>query len=79
MSNLATTSSVSSGLLTGLFKDYKSAELAYQELLDTGYKKEDIYLLMSEETREKHFPNTENIETQKDGKTLQGVGVGSSI
>ncbi len=79
MSNLAAMPSTSDGLLTGLFKDYKNAELAYQELLGRGYKKEDIHLLMSEETRKKHFPDTENIQTEKDGKTLQGAGVGGAI
>jgi hypothetical protein len=37
-------SPTSTTLLTRLFKDYKNAEFAYQDLLDRGYKKEDIHL-----------------------------------
>lgn len=78
MQGLKTISPTSDILLTGLFKEYKSAAWAYQDLLNSGYKKEDIHLFMSEETRKAHFPDTDT-ETQIGSKTLQGVGIGSSI
>ncbi len=79
MQNLKAISPTSTPLLTGLFKDHQSAESAYQDLLDRGYKKEDIHLFMSEETRNKYFPDIDNTETQIGSKALQGAGVGSSI
>ena len=44
-------------LLTSLFKNPKTVEQIYDDLLAQGYKQEDITLLMSEDTRNAHFPN----------------------
>ena len=41
--------------LTGIFPDRESAEVAYQGVLDRGYDKDDVNLVMSDETRERHF------------------------
>lgn len=77
MQNLNTILTPSDALLTGLFKDYKNAEWAYQDLLDRDYKKEDIHLLMSDELREKYFPDTKDAKTGNE--TLKGIGIGASI
>lgn len=79
MQNLKITSSTSGIMLTGLFKDYQDAERAYQDLLSSGYQKEDIHLFMTDETRKKYFPYNENAETSIGTKTAQGAGIGSSI
>jgi hypothetical protein len=42
-------------VLSGLFPDRESTEWAYLSLLDKGYSKNDIHLLMSRKTLEKHF------------------------
>ena len=43
------------GMLTGMFRDRESTEHAYNELQERGYEKDDINLVMSDETRKKHF------------------------
>ena len=40
---------------TALFKDAVKAEQAYNLALQKGYKKEDINILMSEETKKKNY------------------------
>lgn len=44
-----------SKMVTGLFTDRDSAELAYQVAVDRGYKKSEINLIMSDETRDRYF------------------------
>ena len=46
-------------MLTGLFKDKDSAERAYRSLNDRGYGKDDVNLLMSDDTRKKYFADSE--------------------
>ena len=77
MQNLNTILTPSDPLLTGLFKDYKNAEWAYQDLISKGYQKEEIHLLMSDEIREKYFPDTPDAKTGNE--TLKGIGIGASI
>ena len=42
-------------MVTGLFPDRASAERAYQSASSRGYGKDDINLVMSDETRKRHF------------------------
>ena len=42
-------------MVTGLFKDKDSAELAFQSVVDLGYDKSDINVVMSDEVRRRHF------------------------
>lgn len=77
MQNLAIKPDISGVLLTGLFKDYKNAEWAYQDLLERGYKKEDIHLFMSEEIHKKYFPDAPKAATGNE--SLKGAGLGASI
>lgn len=42
-------------MVTGLFKDKDSAELAFQSVVDLGYDKSDINVVMSDEVRQRHF------------------------
>ncbi|MCK7500837.1 MAG: hypothetical protein MZW92_69645 [Comamonadaceae bacterium] len=41
--------------MTGLFRDRESAERAYQNVVDRGYGSNDVNLVMSDETRQRHF------------------------
>jgi len=43
-------------LITGLFADHEEAEKAYTRLLEKGYSKEEISLVMSDDTKQKYFP-----------------------
>lgn len=42
-------------MLTGMFRDRESTENAYNTMQERGYTKDDINLVMSDETRKKHF------------------------
>jgi len=73
--------------LTGLFPDRDSAELAYQGAVDRGYKSGDMNLVMSDETRERHFASDSNsnsnsnigLETELGHKAAEGAGIGAGI
>jgi uncharacterized protein YjbJ (UPF0337 family) len=69
----------SNQMLTGLFRDRDSAESAYGSLQSRGYTKDDVNLVMSDETRKKHFGDTNVKETELGDKALEGAGVGSAI
>lgn len=63
-------------LLTGMFSDRESTESAYNNLHERGYSKEDIHLLMSEDTRKKQYADT---DTEIGTKAAEGLGKGSAI
>ena len=66
-------------LITGIFKDRESAEGAYGALHSRGYEKDNVNLLMSDETRKKHFNQDDKNQTELGNKALEGAGVGSAI
>src|SRR6476661_4510446 len=78
MSNYDTTSanSTNSRMVTGLFRDRDSAERAYNSVASRGYTKDDVNLVMSEDTRKRHFGDT---ETELGSKAAEGAGVGAGI
>jgi hypothetical protein len=63
-------------MLTGLFRDRDSAERAYRSLNDRGYGKDDINLLMSDDTRKKQFAEA---DTELGTKAWEGAGKGAAI
>jgi hypothetical protein len=63
--------------VTGLFRDRESAERAYGSLTSRGYSQDDVNLLMSDETRQKHF--VDGRETELGNKALEGAGTGAAI
>jgi hypothetical protein len=68
-----------SGMVTGLFNDRDSAERAYHSALARGYGKDDVSLLMSDETRKRYFAGDETIETELGSKAAEGAGIGAGI
>ena len=54
-STSTSTSNDSGRLVTGLFPDRASAEAAYGTASARGYSKDDVNLVMSDETRTRHF------------------------
>jgi hypothetical protein len=64
-------------MVTGLFRDRESAERAYGSVTSRGYKQDDVNLLMSDETRKKHF--VDGAETELGNKALEGAGTGAAI
>ena len=62
-----------------MFADSSNAENAYNVLIERGYTKEEINLIMSEETREKHFAHRVEV-TETGAKTALGeAAAGSAI
>jgi hypothetical protein len=67
-------------MVTGMFRDRDSAESAYRSLSDRGYGKDDVNLIMSDDTRKKHFSDDKRTgDTDLGSKALEGAGVGAGI
>ena len=66
------------GMVTGLFADRASAERAYQTVSSRGYAKDDVNLLMSDDTRKRHFAS-DSTSTELGTKAAEGAGVGGAI
>ena len=66
-------------VLTGLFRDRDSAERAYQSIADRGYGREDVDLVMSDDTRRRHFATADGRETELGTKAAEGAGIGGAI
>ena len=64
--------------MSGMFNDRNSVEKAYQSLHSRGYGKDDVNLLMSDETRKTHF-GEDTAHTELGDKAMEGAGVGSAI
>jgi hypothetical protein len=64
--------------MSGMFRDRSSAEKAYQSMHSRGYGKDDVNLLMSDETRKTHFGD-DTAHTDLGDKAMEGAGVGSAI
>ena len=63
-------------LVTGMFRNRESTENAYNALHEKGYNKDEVHLLMSHDTRKKHFGDD---DTEIGTKAAEGLGKGSAI
>lgn len=77
-SNMSSSTGSRGRMVTGLFRDRESAERAYNSLSSRGYSKDDVSVLMSDETRQRHF-GSGTADTDLGDKALEGAGVGSAI
>lgn len=66
-----------SGMLTGMFRDRESAERAYNTAIERGYTKDDVNVMMSDQTRDSWFSDAD--DTALGSKALEGAGAGSAI
>ena len=66
-------------LAIALFRNPRLAEHVYSELLSKGYKKEDITVMMSEETQKRYFLNEDVSKKELGSKSLEGMGIGGAI
>src|SRR6185369_10402409 len=66
-------------MVTGLFADRDSAERAYNEVAERGYGRDDVNLVMSDETRRRYFPDDGAPTTELGNKAAQGAGVGAGV
>ncbi len=65
--------------VTGLFRDKESAERAYSSVTGRGYGKDDINLIMLDETRDRHFASEASADSDLGSRALEGAGLGSAI
>lgn len=66
------------GMLAGMFSDRESTENTYNTLQEKGYTKDDINIVMSDDTRKRLFSN-EVKETEIGNKAAESAGKGSAI
>lgn len=68
-------------LVTGLYDSPETAGKAYQDLTTRhGYKAEDISVVMSDDTRKKHFGDVKPGHEFREGtKAAEGAGIGGGI
>jgi hypothetical protein len=64
-------------LMTGLFPDRDSAERAYGAAIGCGYSPNDVSVLMSDETRKRHFPKGREDKSDLGTKAAEGAGIGA--
>jgi hypothetical protein len=76
MTNSDTKTQKDSRMVTGLFRDRSDAERAYSSLAERGYTKDDVTLMMSDDTRKRHFSDA---ATELGSKAAEGAGVGAGI
>lgn len=67
-----------SNMVTGLFRDRESAERAYQSVAERGYGRDDVNLVMSDDTRKRHFEGG-GPTTELGSKAAEGAGIGGAI
>jgi hypothetical protein len=77
MSEATKTQTTPNRMVTGLFRDRENAELAYGSLAERGYTQDDVNLVMSDETRNRHF--VDGRPTELGTKALEGAGTGAAI
>ena len=66
-------------LVTGLFPDRESAERAYSSVAARGYDRDDVNLVMSDETRRAQFSPDAAVTTELGTKAAEGAGIGGAI
>lgn len=65
--------------VTGLFLDRDSAERAYQTVTELGYHRDDVNLVMSDDTRKRYFSDPDSTSTELGSKAAEGAGIGGAI
>lgn len=70
------TNTSNSLIVTALFRDRQSAECAYQAISGRGYDKDDVNVIMSDETRKSQYAES---DTELGSKALEGTATGAGI
>lgn len=66
----------SNSMMTGMFRDRDSAEGAYRSLTSRGYGKDDVNMMMTDDTRKKYFADD---DTELGTKAWEDAGKGAAI
>lgn len=70
----------SSPLVSALFSDRQSAECAYQAISSRGYDKDDVNVIMSDETRQNQYAENNTVgDTELGSKAMEGTATGAGI
>jgi hypothetical protein len=64
-------------IMTALFRDRDSAECAYSTLVERGYVQDEVSLLMSDETRRRHFGDPAARRSELGTKAAEGMAAGA--
>lgn len=78
MSSSGTSTTGRGRMVTGLFRDRESAERAYGSLASRGYSKDDVSMMMSDDTRSRYF-GSDAPQTELGDKAMEGAGTGAAI
>lgn len=65
--------------VVGLFKDNSSAECAFDAVVDNGYDKDEVDVMMSDETRDRYYGDADADDTELGSKAAEGTGAGAAI
>lgn len=66
-------------MVTGLFKDSKSVDRAYQSVARRGYGTGDINVVMSDDTRKRYFSDDRHVGNEQGSKAAEGGELGGPI
>ena len=66
-------------MVTGLFKDSKSVDRAYDSVAKRGYGTGDINVVMSDDTRKRYFSDDRHIKNERGSKAAEGGDLGGPI
>ena len=69
----------SARIITAMFANRESADSAYKALINKGYSKEEISLVMSAETQQKYYPEDVDATATGASTALGEAAVGSAI
>lgn len=73
------TSSGSMPMMTAIFNSRDAAETAYDALLSHGFSKDDVNIVMTDETRKQNFDHSDSDDSALTDKAMEGAGKGSAI
>lgn len=76
---MAMTTDSNRRIVAGAFPDRESAERGFSHLSARGYDKDDVSVLMSDDTRKKYFTSDGTLETELGSKAAEGVGAGAAV
>ena len=65
-------------MIVRTFSDRESAERAYDDIAARGYKKDEIHVAMSDDTRKRFFKKVDG-KSDMGNKALEGAGVGGAV
>ncbi len=74
---MATTTN-GSRTVSALFRTREAAERGFQSLIDLGYSRDEINVLMSEESRTKYY-GSGTTDTELGSKAAEGTGAGAAV